>query len=92
MYGLLLLMLCMETEYTPGRLVASLGDCHVYNNHYNQVEQQLSRDFRKLPFVSVDFGLNIIEGAGEFLRIPTKDMVHISGYDPHPPIKAKLNT
>ena len=92
MYGLLLLMLCKETEYTPGRLVASLGDCHVYNNHYNQVEQQLSRDFRKLPFVSVDFGLNIIEGAGKFLRIPTKDMVHISGYDPHPPIKAKLNT
>ena len=92
MYGLLLLMLCKGTDYTPGRLIASLGDCHIYSNHYNQVEQQLSRDFRKLPFVSVDFGLNIIEGAGKFLRIPTKDMVHISGYDPHPPIKAKLNT
>ena len=92
MYGLLLLMLCKGTDYTPGRLIASLGDCHIYNNHYNQVEQQLSRNFRKLPFVSVDFGLNIVEGAAEFLRIPTKDMVHISGYDPHPPIKAKLNT
>jgi hypothetical protein len=56
------------------------------------VEQQLSRNFRKLPFVSVDFGLNIVEGAGEFLRIPTKNMVHISNYNPHPPIKAKLNT
>jgi len=92
MYGLLLLMLCKGTDYTPGRLIASLGDCHIYNNHYNQVEQQLSRNFRKLPFVSVDFGLNIVEGAAEFLRIPTKGMVHISGYDPHPPIKAKLNT
>ena len=92
MYGLLLLMLCKGTDYTPGRLIASLGDCHIYNNHYNQVEQQLSRNFRKLPFVSVDFGLNIVEGAGGFLRIPIKNMVHISGYDPHPPIKAKLNT
>ena len=92
MYGLLLLMLCKGTDYTPGKLIASLGDCHIYNNHHNQVEQQLSRNFRKLPFVSVDFGLNIIEGAGKFLRIPTKGMVHISGYDPHPPIKAKLNT
>jgi thymidylate synthase len=92
MYGLLLLMLCKGTDYTPGRLIASLGDCHIYSNHYNQVEQQLSRNFRKLPSVSVDFGLNIIEGAGGFLRIPIKSMVHISGYDPHPPIKAKLNT
>ena len=92
MYGLLLLMLCKGTDYTPGRLIASLGDCHIYNNHYNQVEQQLSRNFRKLPSVSVDFGLNIVEGAGGFLRIPIKNMVHISGYDPHPPIKAKLNT
>ena len=92
MYGLLLLMLCKGTDYTPGRLIASLGDCHIYNNHYNQVEQQLSRNFRKLPSVSVDFGLNIVEGAGGFLRIPIKSMVHISGYDPHPPIKAKLNT
>ena len=92
MYGLLLLMLCKGTNYTPGRLIASLGDCHIYSNHYNQVEQQLSRNFRKLPFVSVDFGLNIVEGAGEFLRIPTKNMVHISNYNPHPPIKAKLNT
>jgi hypothetical protein len=56
------------------------------------VEQQLSRNFRKLPSVSVDFGLNIVKGAEGFLRIPIKSMVHISGYDPHPPIKAKLNT
>jgi hypothetical protein len=32
-----------------------------------------------------------MEGAGGFLRIPTHKMINISGYDPHPPIKAKLN-
>tara|TARA_Y100000814_G_scaffold211981_1_gene157301 strand:+ start:229 stop:1059 length:831 start_codon:yes stop_codon:yes gene_type:complete len=92
MYGLLLLMLAVGNGYTPGRLIASLGDCHIYNNHHDQVRQQLSRSFRKLPNVTVDFGLNIIEGEEQFLRIPVEDMINISGYDPHPPIKAKLNT
>ena len=91
MYGLLLLMLAKGTGYTPGQLITSLGDCHLYNNHIDQAKQQLSRNFRDLPFVSVDWGLDVMEGAGGFLRIPTHKMINISGYDPHPPIKAKLN-
>ena len=91
MYGLLLLMLAKGTGYTPGELIVSLGDCHLYNNHVDQAKEQLSRDFRDLPFVSVDWGLDIMEGAGGYLRIPTHKMIHISGYDPHPPIKAELN-
>ncbi len=91
MYGLLLLMLAKGTGYTPGQLIVSLGDCHLYNNHINQAKEQLSRDFRKLPNVSVDWGLNVMEGAGEFLRIPTHKMINISGYEPHQPIKAELN-
>lgn len=91
MYGLLLLMLAKGTSYTPGELIVSLGDCHLYNNHIDQAKKQLSRDFRKLPFVSVDWGLSVVEGAGSFLRIPTRNMINIAGYDPHPPIRAKLN-
>ena len=91
MYGLLLLMLAKGTGYTPGELIVSLGDCHLYNNHIDQAKEQLSRDFRKLPFVSVDWGLDVVEGAGSFVRIPTRNMINISGYDPHPPIRAKLN-
>lgn len=91
MYGLLLLMLAKGTGYTPNELIVSLGDCHLYNNHIDQAKEQLSRDFRKLPFVSVDWGLDVVEGAGSFLRIPTRNMINIAGYDPHPPIKAELN-
>ena len=91
MYGLLLLMLAKGTDYTPGQLIVSLGDCHLYNNHIDQAKEQLSRDFRKLPNVSVDWGLDVMEGAGGFLRIPTHKMINISGYEPHPPIKADLN-
>jgi thymidylate synthase len=91
MYGLLLLMLAKGTNYTPGQLIVSLGDCHLYNNHIDQAKEQLSRDFRKLPNVSVDWGLDVMEGAGGFLRIPTHKMINISEYEPHPPIKADLN-
>ena len=91
MYGLLLLMLAKGAGYIPGQLIASLGDCHLYNNHFDQAKEQLSRDFRKLPNVSVDWGLDIIEGAGGFLRMPNHKMINISGYDPHPAIRAELN-
>ena len=92
MYGLLLLMLAKGSGYRPGRLTASLGDCHLYNNHIEQAKQQLSRDFRGLPYVGVDLGIFIAEGAGDFVTIPTKNMIHLSDYNPHEPIKAKLNT
>ena len=92
MYGLLLLMLAKGSGYRPGRLTASLGDCHLYNNHIEQAKQQLSRDFRGLPHVGVDLGIFITEGAGNFITIPTRSMIHLSEYNPHEPIKAKLNT
>ena len=92
MYGLLLLMLAKGSNYRPGRLTASLGDCHLYNNHVEAAKQQLSRDFRSLPNVGVDLGIFIAEGAGNFITIPTRNMIHLSGYNPHGPIKAKLNT
>lgn len=91
MYGLLLLMLAKGTGYKPGQLVASLGDCHLYNNHIEQAKQQLSRNFRELPRVRVDFGLSIERGARNFIRIPTHGMIHLLNYNPHDPIQAKLN-
>lgn len=90
MYGLLLLMLTKETDYVPGQLIVSLGDCHLYNNHIDQAKQQLSRNFRDLPNVSVDRGLVDFK-AGGYLIVPTHEMINIAGYDPHPPIKAELN-
>ena len=91
MYGLLLLMLAVGNGYTPGRLMASLGDCHVYNNHDDAVKKQLTRDFRKLPTVSCDMGLAYLIGQTEVM-LPTKENFKLEGYNPHKPIKAKLNT
>tara|TARA_R110002153_G_scaffold158108_4_gene310165 strand:+ start:3049 stop:3891 length:843 start_codon:yes stop_codon:yes gene_type:complete len=95
MYGLLLIMLAKGTGYRPGRLTASLGDCHLYSNHIEQAKVQLSRDFRELPSVGIDFGLSIEEEpksfTKNFIRIPTKDTIHLANYNPHKPIKAELN-
>ena len=89
MYGLLLLMLAKGSGYTPGQLIVSLGDCHLYNNHIDQAKRQLSRNFRNLPSVSIDRGLTVM--AGGLVSVPTHDMINISEYDPHPSIKAELN-
>ena len=91
MYGLLLLMLSKGTGYKPGQLIVSIGDCHLYNNHIEQASEQLSRDFRDLPTVSVDFGIDLLEGAGNLIRIPTTQMINIINYNPHEPITAELN-
>ncbi len=91
MYGLLLIMLAKGAGYTPGQLIANLGDCHLYSNHLEQAKEQLSREMKTLPNVSVEWGLKCQEGAGEFILIPTHNMIHIGGYDPHPAIKAPLS-
>jgi len=93
-YGLLLLMLAKGSGYKPGRLTASLGDCHLYNNHVEQAKQQLSRDFKELPRVGIDFGLSIKCGIppNYFIRIPTHKMIHLVNYNPHKPIPAPLST
>ena len=92
MYGLLLKLLAKGNNYKEGQLIASLGDCHLYNNHIEQAKQQLDNDFRKLPNVDISLGLAIEQGVREYIVIPTSDMIKIKNYNPHPPIKAKLNT
>jgi len=91
MYGLLLLMLAKGFGYKPGTLIGQLGDCHLYNNHLDQASLQLSRDFKTLPTVDIDFGLKIIEGARNFVFIPTHKMIKLNNYESHEAIKAPLS-
>ena len=91
MYGLLLLMLAKGANLEPGQLIGHLGDCHLYNNHLEQANEQVKREPKKLPWVSVDWGLKLRKGAGNFIMIPNHRMINIGGYDPHPAIKAPLS-
>lgn len=48
-YALLLSMVAAQTGYAVGEFVHTLGDAHIYSNHFSQVEEQLSRPMAELP-------------------------------------------
>ena len=82
-YALLLVMLAHVTGYEPGDFVHSIGDAHIYSNHMEQVQTQLSRDLRPLPT------LRITRAVPSLFDFRFEDF-EITGYDPHPAIKAQV--
>ena len=83
-YGLLLSLLAKEVNMVPDQLVGSLGDTHIYNNHINQVKQQLQNEPYPLPTLNLhmQYEGDILDGMfGVFL----------SDYKSHPSIKAPLS-
>jgi thymidylate synthase len=82
-YALLLHLLAQVSGLQPGELIISFGDLHIYQNHFAQVQEQLSRPPRPLPQLSITPGVMDID-AFRF------DHFLITGYDPHPAIKAPV--
>lgn len=82
-YALLLVMLAHVTGYEPGDFVHSIGDAHIYSNHMEQVATQLARAPRPLP------RLRITRQVGSIFDFRYEDF-EITGYDPHPAIKAPV--
>lgn len=60
-YALLLTLICKETGYKPGYVYGMLGSCHIYENHFGVVKEQLSRPTHKLPSIEIDNWTNIWE-------------------------------
>lgn len=81
-YGLLLTILACAAGLKPGRLCGALFDAHIYENHLEQVQEQLSREPRGLPKVEVTV-------SNPWAFEPARDIV-MTGYDPLPPIKAPV--
>lgn len=68
----------------PGKLTISFGDVHVYNNHFDQVKEQLSREIKESkPWVTIDDNI-------QSLADVRTDIFSIHNYDPHPTIKAEV--
>jgi len=82
-YALLAVMLAHVTGYEPGDFVHSIGDAHIYSNHMDQVATQLARDPRPLP------SLRITRAVPSIFDFRFEDF-EITGYDPHPAIKAPV--
>ena len=83
-YALLLMMMAQVTGLKAGDFVHTLGDAHIYNDHLEQVDLQLTREPRKLPRMVINPDVKSIF---DF----TYDDFKLEDYDPHPHIKAKVS-
>ena len=82
-YALLTHMVAQQCDLEVGDFIWTGGDCHLYSNHLEQVDLQLSRDFYPLPT------LNILRKPESLFDYEFEDFV-IVGYESHPPIKAPV--
>jgi thymidylate synthase len=79
-YALFTMMMAQVCGYQPGDFIHTFGDAHIYNNHMEQVELQLSRDPRPLPTMQLN---PEVKDIFDF----TFDDFELLNYDPHPHIK-----
>ncbi|MEP1328928.1 thymidylate synthase [Pseudophaeobacter sp.] len=79
----LLLMLAQQAGLRPGELVWVGGDVHLYRNHIDQAREQLKREPRPLPKIS------LTRRAASIDDYQIEDF-KVEGYDPHPHIKAEV--
>ncbi|MDF1703246.1 MAG: thymidylate synthase [Aeromicrobium sp.] len=82
-YALLTHMVAQVAGLEVGDFVHTLGDAHLYLNHLDQARLQLTREPRPLPELWLDPSVTDIDGFGF-------DAIKVTGYDPHPLIKAPI--
>ena len=83
-YALLLMMMAQVTGLKPGEFVHTLGDAHIYPNHFEQVDLQLGREPRKLPRMVINPDVkDIFDFKYEDFRL--------EDYDPLPHIAGKVS-
>ena len=82
-YALLTHMIAQVCGLGVGEFVHTLGDAHLYSNHFDQAKEQLCRDFRPLPRLTLNASVT------DLFAFTFEDIV-IEDYNPHPPIKAPI--
>ncbi|MFZ5601018.1 MAG: thymidylate synthase [Pseudomonadota bacterium] len=82
-YALLTLMVAQVCGLQPGDFVHTFGDVHIYSNHMEQVDLQLSREPRPLPVMKLN---PAVKSLFDFRY----EDFELQGYDPHPAIKAPV--
>ena len=82
-YALLTMMVAQVCGLQPGEFIHTFGDAHLYRNHFEQAELQLSRAPRPLPTMTLN------PDVADLFDFTFEDF-ELSGYDPHPHIKAAV--
>lgn len=82
-YALLTMMMAQVCDLEPGEFVHTLGDAHLYSNHMEQVQEQLTREPKQLPHMKINpERKNIFDFVFEDFELV--------GYEAHPHIKGKV--
>ncbi|MEX1192589.1 MAG: thymidylate synthase [Brumimicrobium sp.] len=82
-YALFTMMLAQVCGLKPGEFIHTFGDAHLYSNHFEQAQLQLSRDFRPLPTMKINPDVK------DIFSFKYEDF-ELMNYDPHPTIKAPI--
>ncbi len=82
-YALLTMMMAQVAGLKPGEFVHTLGDAHIYTNHFDQIRLQLTREPRTLPSMKINPDVRDIFSF-------SFDDFTLEGYDPHPHIKGTV--
>ena len=83
-YALLTMMIAQVTDLEPGEFIHTLGDTHLYNDHLEQIDLQLTRIPRKLPIMLINKDIKNIED------FKYSDF-ELTKYNPYPGIKGKVS-
>ncbi|WP_264230313.1 thymidylate synthase [Acholeplasma laidlawii] len=79
-YAVFLMMVAQVTGFELGSFVHTIGDAHIYTNHFDQINLQLTRTPRRLPILKINKSITRLED------FKYEDFELID-YDPYPPIK-----
>jgi len=82
-YALLTIILAKIAGLEPGEFIHTFGDVHIYENHIEQVKEQLKRTPRPFPTIKINGEMRKLE---DF----TPDKIILENYNPYPPIKGEL--
>ena len=83
-YSLLMMMIAQVCDLEPGEFVHTMGDAHLYSDHLEQARLQLTRDTRSRPTMTLNPEVK------DLFAFTFEDFT-LSGYDPHPHIKARVS-
>jgi thymidylate synthase len=92
-YALMLHIVAQMTNLVPDELILTLGDVHIYQDHFAAVDEQLTREPKALPTLRLNPSIKSLADT-DVSKLNTPEdvtaLVHLEDYDFHPPIKAKM--
>ena len=95
-YGLLLEIIAKEVNMVPDLLIGQLGDTHIYNDHFDQVDEQITREPYELPTINFNtewWDKPFFEAINNesFCKCLMEEDIQLGNYKSHPSIKAPLS-